>query len=371
MDKKLREILTASIFIAFLGGFLILHSLITPPEVSLSERRQLATMPKLNAQTLKSAEFMDNFEDYAADSFTFRDTFRTIRAFSVLDIFRLSDKSGLYYDEKVGAGKIEKLDENSARKSAEKILKMARSLEGLNVYYSVVPDKSVYAGRDLPGFDPVKTREILAEFLSDYQYIDLTDSLSAESFYKTDLHWDQTKIGGVSAKILREMYPQSDLISAINPNIYDIINAGEFQGVYTGQLALPLAPDELTYYRGTDWIVKYANEKTLELEEGEMYDTAAFAGRDPYDIFLRGSQPFITIENPNNFDGRELYLFRDSFSSSLAPLLAVYYSKITLIDLRYIDSRVLPLLTEFKPGADALFLYSSQVLNNSSILLVS
>jgi hypothetical protein len=344
--------------------------LITPPEVSLSERRQLAVMPKLNAETLKSAEFMNNFEDYAADSFTFRDTFRTIRAFSVLDIFRLSDKSGLYYDEKVGAGKIEQLNEDSARKSAEKILKMAQSLEGLNIYYSVVPDKSVYAGRDLPGFDPIKTREILAEFLSDYQYIDLTNYLNADSFYKTDLHWDQTKIGGVSVKILEEMYPEGDLISAINPDIYNVITAGEFQGVYTGQLALPLAPDELTYYRGGDWIVKYANEKTLELEDGELYDTAAFSGRDPYDIFLRGSQPFITIENPHR-TGRELYLFRDSFSSSLAPLLAVYYSKITLIDLRYIDSRVLPLLTEFTPGADALFLYSSQVLNNSSILLVS
>ncbi|MDR0858709.1 MAG: hypothetical protein LBN97_06755 [Oscillospiraceae bacterium] len=375
-SKKIREILTASVFILFLGGFFILHFLIKPPEVSLSERRQLAKMPEFSAETLKSAKFMDSFEDYAADSFTFRDALRTVRAFSVLDIFRLSDKSGLYYDSAVGAGKIEKLNESEARKSAEKIKKIVQSLEGLNIYYSVVPDKSVYAERDLPGFDPLRAKEILAEILGDYKYIDLSDALNAESFYRTDLHWDQTKIASAANKILDEMYPAWSAISAVNPEIYDVITAGKFQGVYTGQLALPLAPDILTYYKGSDWLVKYANEKTLELEEGPLYDVEAFAGRDPYDIFLRGAQPFITLErldadgNPAA-DGKELYIFRDSFTSSLAPLLAVYYSKVTLIDLRYLDSRVLPLLTEFTSGADVLFLYSSQVLNNSSILLVS
>ena len=43
------------------------------------------------------------------------------------------------------------------------------------------------------------------------------------------------------------------------------------------------------------------------------------------------------IYNENSFNDKELIIFRDSFASSLTPLLIKYYSKITLIDNRYID----------------------------------
>jgi hypothetical protein len=117
--------------------------------------------------------------------------------------------------------------------------------------------------------------------------------------------------------------------------------------------------------------VSYLDTRTGALEPGVMYDIEAFEGFDPYDLFLRGAQPLIVIENPNAEPGGELYMFRDSFSSSLAPLLTGSYSRITMIDLRYLDSRVLPSLVEFKPGSDALFIYSSQILDNDSLLLVN
>jgi hypothetical protein len=77
----------------------------------------------------------------------------------------------------------------------------------------------------------------------------------------------------------------------------------------------------------------------------------------------------IILENENSGTDRELYLFRDSFSSSLAPLLAGAYSKAAIIDLRYIDMRTLARFIDFKPGSDALFLYSAQILNNPDMLL--
>lgn len=59
---------------------------------------------------------------------------------------------------------------------------------------------------------------------------------------------------------------------------------------------------------------------------------------DAYDLFLTGAAAFLILENKNNLGGRELVIFRDSFASSLAPLLMEGYSKITLIDLRYLSS---------------------------------
>ena len=60
-------------------------------------------------------------------------------------------------------------------------------------------------------------------------------------------------------------------------------------------------------------------------------------------------------------------IFRDSFASSLAPLLIEGYSKITLIDIRYMRSKDIEKYVKIE-NQEVLFLYSTLVLNNSSIL---
>ena len=73
------------------------------------------------------------------------------------------------------------------------------------------------------------------------------------------------------------------------------------------------------------------------------------------------------MENPKGPAGKELVLFRDSFDSSLAPLQLDGYSKITLVDLRYVFSHTLGQYVDFT-DQDVLFLYSSLLLNNSLAL---
>ena len=89
--------------------------------------------------------------------------------------------------------------------------------------------------------------------------------------------------------------------------------------------------------------------------------------RDLYDVFLSGSRSLLTIENPNAKTDRELILFRDSFGSSMAPLLLTDYAKVTLVDIRYIQIDVLDRFLEFG-GQDVLMLYSVPVLNNSQTI---
>jgi hypothetical protein len=276
----------------------------------------------------------------------------------------------LYYGES-GAGKFEPVKEDEYRQSAAKIRRMAERLEGLNVYYSVVPDKSYYSGRKLPGFDPQKAETILAEELPGLTYIDISSVLKGGDFYRSDLHWNQSAIESV-VKTICEATGVS-LAQGQIPN--RVISAGEFYGVYAGQLALPMEPDRMTSClpEGKDaetFTARYLNHRG-EIEEGPVYDLKAFKGNDPYDIFLRGSQPLIRLSGEAGIpSGKTLYIFRDSFTSSLAPLLVYCYDEIVLIDLRYIDSRVLGNYVEFKPGSDALFLYGSQILNNPVILKV-
>ncbi|MCL1824095.1 MAG: DHHW family protein [Oscillospiraceae bacterium] len=361
----MREKLTAIIFILILGGFFILNRVITPPEISQSERRPLEKMPELSFETVKNAAFMDGFESFAADSFVFRDTLRAVRAFNVFYIYNQTDKDGIYIGES-GFGKFEPVNEQSWRQVTDKIKIIGDVLKekNISVYYSFVPDKSIYSGRELPGFHADLAREIMTSELPDYTLIDITNSLSGENFYRTDLHWRQNFLKPVVDTLGEAMGFKVDFAR------FNEVTAGEFQGVYTGQAALPMRADMLTYLKGTVNTAMYINERTLEWYESDVYDSEAFSGRDPYDIFLKGPQPLIVLENPDAASDKELYLFRDSFGSSIAPVLAEAYRKITLIDLRYIDWRMLPALIEFNENADALFLYSSQIMNNASVLLV-
>ena len=95
-----------------------------------------------------------------------------------------------------------------------------------------------------------------------------------------------------------------------------------------------------------------------------LYNLEKANGGKPYDLFLSGPQGIQIMENPKGPAGKELVIFRDSFGSSLAPLLLEGYSKITLVDLRYVFSHTLDQYVDFT-DQDVLFLYSSLLLNNS------
>ena len=362
---KLRAKLVAAIFIIIIGGFFALGRILPKPEILQSERRIPAKFPPLTADSLISGEFMDKLDYFTADNFPFRDSFRTISSALVFGVFLQTDKNGLYMDEN-GAGEFKPVDQESVRQLSGIIRAVADGLGDVNVYYAYIPDKSIYSNNKLPGFDPELIDQLLTDSpeMDGYTFIDLADVLDAGSYYRTDLHWDQSKIRSVPDRFGEVMGFDADL------SRYTEEYAGEFRGGYAGQLALPIKADSLYYLSCPSLSASYLNDRTMEFAPGPVYDRERFKGLDPYDFFLSGVQPLIILENDDPLTDRELYLFRDSFSSALAPLLASAYSRVFLIDLRYIDMRALSGLIEFKPGSDALFLYSTLVLNNADMLLV-
>ena len=98
-----------------------------------------------------------------------------------------------------------------------------------------------------------------------------------------------------------------------------------------------------------------------------IYDEDKLTGRDPYEFFLSGSTAIAMIENPNCTTGRELVVFRDSYGSSMVPLLVQSYSKVTVIDTRYVNPDLIGDYVEFE-NQDVLFLYSTLLLNNSETM---
>jgi len=113
------------------------------------------------------------------------------------------------------------------------------------------------------------------------------------------------------------------------------------------------------------------DEVTFEMKPAEVYTLENLQSDDPYEVFLAGATALITIEKEKATTDKELFVFRDSYGSSLTPLLIEEYKKITVIDLRYISSMFLKQLVEWKDGADALIILGTDVINSSSILKVS
>lgn len=208
-------------------------------------------------------------------------------------------------------------------------------------------------------------------------YIDIFPSLSADAYYRTDTHWKQECLLDTADVLLAAMKNTSshasagasvppkasseDSLEGYTLHTLDI----PFYGVYHGHSALKLPADTI-YYLTSDVldqciVTSYSSGKPVQKE---LYNMQKASGRDAYEMFLSGSEAFLTLENPLADTKKELVIFRDSFGSSLAPLLLKDYAKITLIDIRYIQSAYIGNFITFH-DQDVLFLYSTLLLNNS------
>ena len=141
----------------------------------------------------------------------------------------------------------------------------------------------------------------------------------------------------------------------------------DFVGAYGAASAWKTTPDTI-FYR-TDLSIERMQVYDYERKQNvSVYAPEKIGGMDDYDFYLWGARALLTIQNPECHNGKKLLLFRDSFGSSIAPLLAEYYEEVTLVDLRYVSaSHALELLgdTEYQ---DVLFLYSAPILNHGDSL---
>ena len=193
------------------------------------------------------------------------------------------------------------------------------------------------------------------------EYIDIFPCLTIDDYYATDSHWRQEKIENVAAELAHAMTGIIDDVSDYSHEYRD-----GFRGVYHGQSALDLPGETMTILRNpvTDAAKVFSVEQNKEIP---VYNWEEFNNVDPYDVYLSGAEALLTIENPMQSNGRHLILFRDSFGSSITPLLLEYYSRITVVDIRYMASSLLDQYVDFT-DADVLFLYCTSMFNAGATL---
>ena len=356
MKNKILTIL----FCIFIFGFMIINLIVKNEEISYSERRYLKELPTLNIQNIFNKEITNNLESYLTDHFILRDKFRTLKTIINLNILNKQDNNNLYYED----GYIFKIEyplkENTIKSFSNKINKIYENyLSNSKVYLSIIPDKNYYSKNNKLKMDYDKLFiQVQNQINENITYIDITKSLSLNDYYKTDIHWKQENLNNVVNTLSKSM--NFEVMNDFKENYYE-----PFYGSYYGQLGLSVVPDKLTYL--TNEIINNSKIKDYDSKTETIYEKESLGKMDSYDVFLSGASSLIEITNESSTTERELIIFRDSFSSSLTPLLLKSYKKITLIDLRYINSSLLSQYIKFN-NKDILFLYNSTIINNSEML---
>ncbi|MBR3962710.1 MAG: hypothetical protein IKK14_04200 [Oscillospiraceae bacterium] len=365
MKKKTEYIYTIIVAAVLIFGLSIFAVLKPADDFSESERRPLEKLPELSVKTLLSGDFMDKFENYTNDQFPLRDTFRSVKALARYYLFGLSDNNELYFAD----GHVAKLDfpinQESLDYAASRFNELYETYmkDKVNkIVFSVVPDKNAYLGEKngYPQMDYDYMIGFFEEKLPFANHVEIFDLIDESDYYLTDTHWQQQEITDVAEKILvsLEARPFEDFEEKVATE--------NFYGVYYGQSALPLKPEKIVYLTTPE--LEHMTVLNYETGlKGGIYNFDKLEGKDPYEFYLSGAVPLLEVTNSSAEGDRHLIIFRDSFGSSLAPLLMRDYSKITIIDTRYLLPNFIGEYVDFE-GADVLMTYSTLILNDSFIL---
>ena len=346
--------LLGSFFLVYLCLFALLAIVLPDKDISDRERRHLQTLPAFSVENILNGNYFSKMDSYLLDHFPMRDTYRTSKNSFDLTVLQKSDADGYFQVD----DSLYELPETIHTENVAKTLSgfqsiMDKYFVSSQGYYCVIPDKTYYLSKD-SGYPRAQYDDFMhftAETLeSSLTKIDISATLSLEHYYHTDMHLRQEMIAD---SLLGESYDE-------------ILMSDTFYGGISSASGIYPTPDKLigiTTPTICDAIV-YDYETQSEIP---LYTTDKISGLDPYDVYLGGPKALLKLHVPNKASGKELVLFRDSFGSSIAPLLLDYYDTIYLVDLRYTTVDTAMSLITPETGCDVLFLYSMNVLNSGSL----
>ena len=356
MNDKIKDIVVTLVFLFTIISLFLINVIKKDTDISIAERRKLATMPELTTKSLFDGTYFKKFDSYVTDQFIKRDTFRKIKI--DIELSTKGEYNNLYlYDDYI-VEEIFPLNTNSINNLTNKInyIKSTYLNNNSNVYYTIIPDKNYFVNKGNLKLDYNKLQDIMKNNLTNLNYINIFDKLTLNNYYKTDTHWKQEDLFNVANTIANQMN-----FDITNNNIINTVTT--FKGSYAGRLSIT---------KDIDTIKTISNPSTLNSsvynyetkKYTKIYDYDKLKSLDKYDIYLSGASPIIDIVNPTSNSNKELIVFRDSYGSSLIPLLIDGYKKITVIDIRYVSSKILNNYIKFN-NQDVLFMYSILTINNS------
>jgi len=356
MEKKIN----ITVFFILIFSFSIVLFIKKDSLLSSSERRYLTQAPSIELSDLKDGTFDDNLEDYLLDQFPARDSFRALKAFANYNLFFKLENQGIIINNGSMIDFVDSYNYDSVDDTIIKINKLKNNMFSNNkCYFALIPDKSCLCNLSGMDYDYSKIEGIVKNTLDPtITYIPIGQNLTLDDYYKTDSHWSQEQLIDTRDILLSTMGCKATSSQYTSNTINDYV------GVYAGKSALSYIKDEIIYlsneYIDACEVYNYETIKTTPVYDlNKLHDKKSL---DKYDIFLSGATPLLKITTPNN-NNKTLVIFRDSYGSSLAPLMLEAYETVYLVDIRYMDSSYIDDYINIENNYDVLFIYSTSIIN--------
>ena len=376
MTEKKGDILPVMVFLLIIFGLSIGNLAYPERTFSEKENRYLAVKPEFTWRSLYSGSFSGDFEKYTTDQFIYRDTWTEVKA--LCEIARLKrDNNGVYIgSDGYLLGKYQESDINKVRLEENInylvgfVDKISKQLGQNKVSVVIVPMSSSILKDKLPPFaygfdqdamiDSIKTR-------TSRSFVDIRQALRENShqyiYYKTDHHW--TSLGAYIAydKWCRSIGEEPVPLSSLD--IREVTS--EFYGTYYSKANLyTISPDSISIFVPKNEAAYRVIYNAGEREEDTLYNLSYLTKRDKYSLFLNGNNPLVKIETHVG-NGRNLLIVKDSFAHTFAPLAALSFETVHMIDLRHYNMSLSQYISD-NNITDVLVLYSTMNLSTDANL---
>lgn len=349
--------------------------LVQPDQLFSSfENRLLTGKPEFSWQRLFSGEYTTEYESYVTDQFVWRNGWITVKTLTDVALGK-QEVGGVYLG--TDGSLIEKhapelYDEALEKQKIDLLKGLAEWKEQKEGHFSVmlVPTADIVLQDRLPAhavcYDQTAFLTQMEKELGDSAVINVLEVLQQHReeyiYYRTDHHW--TTLGAYYGYLAWAQH------MGVTPASYEkkVVSAN-FYGTLYSKTHLPVKPDRIESYEplwlrlGEHIEVRYDQEE----ETGDsLYAPSYLQIRNQYGYFLNDNHALIEIKRKNGStkkenSGKTLFVIRDSYASCFLPFLTEHYDTIVVLDLRYYNSRLLPLLESFEEregGMDVLVLYN-------------
>ena len=337
-----------TVTVALFAAMLILMPVMTfvnndwndPRPHSENENRDLAEFPNVTFDKFKDETLMTGIEDWFSDRFFGREAWIKVKNGTERFIGK-TDVGGVYTAEdrmmEIWSG----FDEEFVGKGLTALGKFARKYPDTPMYFMLAPTSQEVYSDLFPQGAPIGSQTEMFEYcrenLPAMTAINVIPTMKTHSadyiYYRTDHHW--TTYGAYLA------YYDAAKAMGFKPselNEFDIEHASySFRGtLYSKTLDDSVTPDIIDYYhlRGEEGVKLTIGENTYD----SLYFRDFLNVKDKYSSYLGQNSP--QMEITTEVDGPSLLVFKDSYAHSLIPFLTAHFSRITVLDMRYIHDGI-------------------------------
>lgn len=342
-----------AVFCAVILAVIAAFVLTEKKEMSESENRVLASMPKLTLSSVMDGSFMKNFESFLSDQFPFRD--KVISLKTSIDIMMGKREENGVYIGKNGFlfEKQTEFDKAKVSGITASMTEFSKSHKNIKTAAIFSPNSSYVLSEFLPsGVSSANQKKQLEKIKkglkkSNIKWIDCLDAFENEEdktklFYRTDHHWTTQAAYDVFLSLCKSWNLNTKKVPF---RFYTVSET--FQGTLSSSSGISSSFDEISICvpssENLSYVISFEKDGK---KTATFFDKDKLGHKNQYEVFLGGNYDKIVISsNADNLN--TLLIFKDSYANCMIPMFAPFFSKIVVVDPRYYSDNLSALMKEY------------------------